>query len=103
MIKGLRTLLDEDCEIPKATFEEISSQRVLKQRLYHTCMDIVTESLKHCSHAPVRMTDANGDERLVRTILFVHLADLPEQLLISCCHGGALQSLMLDIVTSALV
>ncbi len=76
-------------EIPKATFEEISSQRVLKQRLYHTCMDIVTESLKHCSHAPVRMTDANGDERLVRTILFVHLADLPEQLLISCCHGGA--------------
>ncbi len=35
------------------------------------------------------MTDANGDERLVRAILFVHLADLPEQLMISCCHGGA--------------
>ncbi len=76
-------------EIPKVVFEEISTQRVLTQRLYHVCMDIITESLKQSSHTPVEMTDANGDERLVRTILFVHLADLPEQLLISCCHGGA--------------
>ncbi len=76
-------------EIPVATFNEISTQKGLSHRLYHLCMDIVTESLKQCSHAPVRMTDANGDERLVRTILFVHLADLPEQLVISCCHGGA--------------
>ncbi len=76
-------------EIPKVVFEEKTSQRVLTQRLYHICMDIITESLKQCSHTPVKMTDANGDERLVRTILFVHLADLPEQLLISCCHGGA--------------
>ncbi len=76
-------------EIPVAKFEEASSQRVLSQRLYHICMDIITEVLKQCSHTPVRLTDANGDERLVRTILFVHLADLPEQLLISCCHGGA--------------
>ncbi len=64
-------------EIPKVVFEEISTQRVLTQRLYHVCMDIITESLKQSSHTPVEMTDANGDERLVRTILFVHLADLP--------------------------
>ncbi len=54
-------------EIPVATFEEISSQKVFGHRLYHLCMDIITESLKQCSHTPVRMTDANGDERLVRT------------------------------------
>ncbi len=76
-------------EIPVATFNETSCQGVLSDRLYHICMDIVTEALKRCSHFPVRMTDANGDERLVRAILFVHLADLPEQLLIACCHGGA--------------
>ncbi len=76
-------------EIPVASFNEISSKRVLSQRLYHVCMDIITESLKQCSHTPIMLTDANGDKRLVRTILFVHLADLPEQLLISCCHGGA--------------
>ncbi len=76
-------------EIPVPKFEEDHLQRELTQRLYHVCMDIVTETLKQCSHAPVWMTDANGDKRLVRTILLAHLADLPEQLLIACCHQGA--------------
>ncbi len=45
---------------------------------------IVTSALKECSKNPVRMTDATGVVRLVRTILLAHLADYPEQQLISC-------------------
>lgn len=76
-------------EIPVPKFEEKELQRELTQRLYHICMEIITETLKACSREPVWMTDANGDKRRVRTTLFAFLADLPEQLLIVCCHAGA--------------
>ncbi len=76
-------------EIPVPKFDEKHLQAELTQRIYHLCMDIIPETLKQCSHTPVWMTDANGDKRLVRTILLAHLADLPEQLLIACCHQGA--------------
>lgn len=75
-------------EIPVVKFEETDLQGVLSQRLYHQCMDIITKTLKQCSHSPVWMTDARGDVRLVRTILLAHLADYPEQQMIACCYGG---------------
>lgn len=71
-------------EIPNVKFLEKSHEGLLQQRLYHQCMDIVTSALKECSKNPVRMTDATGVVRLVRTILLAHLADYPEQQLISC-------------------
>lgn len=76
-------------EIPVVQFDQKHSQKILSQRLYHQCMDIVLESLKACSRVPVKMTDATGVVRLVRTILWAHLADYPEQQLIACVLGSA--------------
>lgn len=76
-------------EIPVVKFLQKAHQGILTQRLYHICMDIVTDSLKKCSHSPVMMTDANGVKRLVRTILLAHLSDFPEQQLIACVSGSS--------------
>lgn len=75
-------------QIPVAKFDQKDFQGILAQRLYHQCMDIITQSLKECSHNPQKMTDATGTMRLVRTILWAHLADYPEQQLIACVSGS---------------
>ncbi len=87
--KNVRSKESSNCwvmvaQIPVIDFEEKEHQGILSQRLYHICLDIVTEKLKECSNNPVPMCDANGDLRLVRTILLAHLADHPEQLVIAC-------------------
>ncbi len=87
--KNVRSKESSNCwvmvaQIPVVNFEEKEHQGILSQRLYHICLDIVTEKLKECSNTPVSMCDANGDLRLVRTILLAHLADHPEQLVIAC-------------------
>lgn len=78
-------------QIPVAHFEGASKERhgVLCQRLYHICMEIVSETLKKCSNQPILMPDARGNLRLVRTILLAHIADHPEQQLIACSAGDA--------------
>ncbi len=76
-------------QILVAKFDQKDYQGILSQRLYHQCMDIVMESLKACSRNPERMTDATGVVRLVRTILWAHLADYPEQQLIACASGSS--------------
>lgn len=76
-------------QIPVVKFEEEDLQGVLTQRLYHKCMDIATESLKDCAGNPVEMSDAEGVLRLVRTVLFAHIADTPEQQLIACVIQNA--------------
>ncbi len=76
-------------EVPVVKFLQKEHQGILSQRLYHICMDMVTTSLKKCSHEPVKMTDATGVKRLVRTILLSHIADYPEQQLIACVSGSS--------------
>ncbi len=66
-------------QIPVAKWHEEKDATILTRRLYHVCMDIITKNLKAASRVPVMMVDARGRWRKVRTILFVHLADLPEQ------------------------
>ncbi len=75
-------------QIPVGKFLEKEDNGALNQRLYHICMDIVTEMLKECSKEPVLMADAIGKLRLVRTILLAHIADHPEQQMIACAAGG---------------
>ena len=71
-------------QIPAAQFEDRAHKGLLHARLYHICMDIIMRNLKKASREPVEMPDSSGALRLVRTILHAHLADYPEQLLISC-------------------
>lgn len=90
----LRTKQNARCwamlaQIPVVQFDQKDLQGVLTQRLYHICMDIVTKSLKACSQTAVRMTDADGIVRFVRTVLLAHIADYPEQQLIACVSGSS--------------
>ena len=71
-------------QIPSVTFKNEALQGVLYARLYHVCMDIILENLKKASRKAVEMIDSSGQKRDVRTVLFSHIADLPEQLMISC-------------------
>ncbi|TDL22476.1 hypothetical protein BD410DRAFT_723064 [Rickenella mellea] len=72
-------------QIPVAKFQGSKEEAyVLTRRLYHLCMDMVTKTLKQCSHNPEVMTDAHGFHRLTRTILAAFIADLPEQHVIAC-------------------
>ena len=82
--KEIRGKASADCwlmiaQIPIVKFEEDKCQGMLSNRLYHHCLDIVTEYLKKCSHQPVEAYDPYGHIRLLRTILLAHIADLPEQ------------------------
>ncbi len=70
-------------QIPIPKFLEKKHQGILVKRLYHKCMDIITENLKAASFSAVEMVDAQGILRAVRTFLIAHLADFPEQQLIS--------------------
>lgn len=88
--KAIRSKLSAHCwllvaQIPIAKFEPAEFQGILTRRLYHQCMDIVTATLKEHSHVPVKLVDAAGFTRLVRTFLLAHLADYPEQQLIAAC------------------
>ncbi len=92
--KDLRTKLSSRlwvkiAQIPVGKFLEKEDNGPLNQRLYHICMDIVTEMLKECSKEPVLMADAIGKLRLVRTLLLAHIADHPEQQMIACAAGDA--------------
>lgn len=70
-------------QIPVPKFEEKSSQGILVNRLYHSCMDIVTSTLKAGSGCAVDMVDAGGFLRRVCTLLFAFIADQPEMLTIA--------------------
>ncbi len=91
---SLRTKESAHCwkmvaQIPVVKFNEKEHQTLLESRLFHECMKFATESLKECSKHPMQMSDAEGVLRLVRTILFAHVADYPEQQLIACVSQAA--------------
>lgn len=87
--QSIRTKASAGCwlmiaQIPVIKFKEKHEQNILEQRLYHQCMNIALEALKACSNTAVKMSDAKGELRLLRTFLLSHIADLPEQQLIAC-------------------
>ncbi|KAG1802059.1 uncharacterized protein HD556DRAFT_1493884 [Suillus plorans] len=57
---------------------------LLEARFWHSCMDMVFEKLKIASHMGELMVDPMGCQRYAFTPLIAHVADLPEQLMISC-------------------
>lgn len=92
--KDVRSKLTSRCwvkvaEIPVAKFLEKEHNGILNKCLYHACMNIVTETLKECSHNPIFMPDAEAIMRLVRTILLSHIADNEEQTMIACVSTRA--------------
>ncbi|KAG1870834.1 hypothetical protein F4604DRAFT_1681705 [Suillus subluteus] len=57
---------------------------VLEACFWHSCMDMVLEKLKITSHTGEFIVDPMGCQRYAFTPLVAYIADLPEQLMISC-------------------
>ncbi|KAF8496968.1 hypothetical protein BU17DRAFT_59401, partial [Hysterangium stoloniferum] len=56
----------------------------LQARLFHTCMKIVVEPLRHAGKIPVWIPDPKGLLREHQIFLVLYLADKEEQTLIAC-------------------
>ncbi|KIO11448.1 hypothetical protein M404DRAFT_126753 [Pisolithus tinctorius Marx 270] len=70
--------------VPVVKFEVHSDyQTILQSRLWHKCVDIVTEKLKRATNCGEFMADPFGDVRCCYTPLVAWTADLPEQQLIA--------------------
>ncbi|KAG0693496.1 hypothetical protein DFH29DRAFT_816265, partial [Suillus ampliporus] len=71
--------------MPIPTFIVASEfQNLLRARLWHKCMDLVCSNLKVAAHIGEYMVDPSARLRYCFTPLISHIADLPEQLMISC-------------------
>ncbi|KIK11805.1 hypothetical protein PISMIDRAFT_70299, partial [Pisolithus microcarpus 441] len=64
-------------------------QTILQARLWHRCVDIVTEKLKRAANVGEFMTDPFGDVWHCFTPLVAWTADLPEQQLITSVSRNA--------------
>ncbi|KAI5983005.1 hypothetical protein F5J12DRAFT_787988 [Pisolithus orientalis] len=70
--------------VPVVKFEVHSDyQMILQSRLWHKCVDIVTEKLKRAANCEEFMADPFGDVRCCYTPLVAWTANLPEQQLIA--------------------
>jgi hypothetical protein len=69
--------------IPIGTWKDKKVKGLLQNRCYHLCMDIVLQSLKTAAQIGSLMSDPLGNHRLVFTPLASHIADRPEQHLIT--------------------
>ena len=72
--------------IPKFCNVSNHTQSILAARVYHKCVDIVTEKLKMAANpdAAVPMSNPWGGLNTVNTPLVSWIADYPEQLMIAC-------------------
>ncbi|KAG1769595.1 hypothetical protein EDD22DRAFT_977460 [Suillus occidentalis] len=71
------------CQLP--TFLVNSDyQTLLQTRLWHRCVDFITSNLKVAARVGEFMADPSAHWRHCFTPLISHIADLPEQLMISC-------------------
>ncbi|KIM60591.1 hypothetical protein SCLCIDRAFT_94466, partial [Scleroderma citrinum Foug A] len=59
-------------------------QTILQTRIWHKCVDIVTQNLKHAAAKGTLMSDPRGHLCYCFTPLVAWTADLPEQLMIAC-------------------
>ncbi|KAG2335850.1 hypothetical protein BDR05DRAFT_1006394 [Suillus weaverae] len=62
---------------------------LLQARMWHWCMDIVCENLKHAAAVGMGMVDPLGFLRYGFTPLVAYTADLPEQQMIACVSKNA--------------
>jgi hypothetical protein len=62
---------------------------LLQARMWHRCMDIVCENLKHAAAVGTGMVDPLGFLRYGFTPLVAYTADLPEQQMIACVSKNA--------------
>jgi hypothetical protein len=69
--------------IPIGTWKDKKLKGLLQHRCYHLCMDIVLKPLKIAAQIGSLMSDPLGNLRLVFTPLASHIADRPEQHLIT--------------------
>lgn len=74
---------DEDAdELAENKTQEAGLPGILRKRLYHRCLAIVTAPLRN--KIPRRVLDADGYWRKVLYILMIWIADMEEQWLIAC-------------------
>lgn len=67
--------------IPKFINVSPEVQSLLSARIYHICLNYITDSLKG---PPCKLSDPRGFTRLCLFILASWIADLPEQRLLAC-------------------
>jgi hypothetical protein len=75
--------------IPIGEWKDKKHKGLLQQRCYHQCMDIILGSLKIAAKIGSVMSDPAGNLRLVFTPLASHIADRPEQHLITATSHNA--------------
>jgi len=73
--------------IPKFRSVTTHEQSILSARVYHHCLDIITDSLKKATLDGEPMVGFDGKHRVVHTPLASWIADYQEQLVISCVSG----------------
>ncbi|PVF91686.1 hypothetical protein CPB86DRAFT_719004, partial [Serendipita vermifera] len=76
--------------LPIAHFTDHKSlHTTLQNRLFHQCMSVILEPLKHIPSEGLRMVDSMGAVRLCFPTLAAYLADYPEQVLINVAASNA--------------
>ena len=76
--------------IPSLEFKVHSDfQTLLQSRVFHWSLDVVTASLKDVAKDGCELVDPSGRIRNCYTPLVAYIADLPEQLLVSCISKSA--------------
>ncbi|CAA7259005.1 unnamed protein product [Cyclocybe aegerita] len=83
--------------IPKYLHRNQKIRGILENRLYHECLDIITEPLKIAAQIGVMLSDPLGFQRWCFTPLAAHIVDTPESILIAGVGGKTSSYLESDL------